>query len=887
MPRGADGAGGSGAPPPTEAPVAPRAARAAREGVHVAVAALRSGSGTAAGACNGLTELAAWLVDGEERRAAGAAGAVDALLAAMRAHCAVKNVQLCGCLALGLLFGDGNDLTGGEENLAAASRGGMLKQLLAVQARAARAPASPDLAAAALRAVHILTVPESELESACAAVASTMHLLAADSAVQRAGVAALGHWLASSQHAWSARNAAAHAGALARALTGALRHDALRREAASRIVDVLHWTHKRVCGDGAAAHAAFVAACMAADAPAVLACVLREQDARGATDALPATCRLLNCLCRVSDAPSHKALFVPTLPAVAAVVARHAAARKLLVENAVGALGSIIVQAPLPSALAAHAAGALPALLAALTAHPADATLQTVADTVVARILTAVNRDSGSGSGSAAAHSELVAVTRTAVLALRTHARVSTVAMSALMALSYATVGGGEACSAAFAAGAVQLSVAALTTHHRGDASVAAEACCTLYNLAMHTPTVCATARADGLLGGVVSTLNAHAAVSARGGDATHADACERTATNACLLMAVLARPEADNAAALVAAGAPTLVVRAMDARRGCARLQSSGCFALAMMCARGDVGSARAAGAVAAATRALASGAHPDAPQVHMHAADALATLVARRDAPRDDAAAVWGAEGDGARDTACALVAAWGAALAAGDASLASHFVHPLHRLCTEEVPSGFLAATMTAGVFGVSVRALAAYAVERPAHAVNDEVLKCILQILLACQGYRLADAAHRERTQRAAAAAGVGNALARISAGACARLPILALGALHVLLEAFPPLPAADAAAAASPAPVEVVGAGGGRAHAPNACAAPGCAAVEARERGAPAFKLCSACRAARYCSAACQHAHWKAGHKAACRAAAAAAAAAAREETEER
>ena len=32
---------------------------------------------------------------------------------------------------------------------------------------------------------------------------------------------------------------------------------------------------------------------------------------------------------------------------------------------------------------------------------------------------------------------------------------------------------------------------------------------------------------------------------------------------------------------------------------------------------------------------------------------------------------------------------------------------------------------------------------------------------------------------------------------------------------------------------------------------------------------PLIQICSACRAVRYCSAECQRAHWKKGHKRAC------------------
>jgi hypothetical protein len=58
---------------------------------------------------------------------------------------------------------------------------------------------------------------------------------------------------------------------------------------------------------------------------------------------------------------------------------------------------------------------------------------------------------------------------------------------------------------------------------------------------------------------------------------------------------------------------------------------------------------------------------------------------------------------------------------------------------------------------------------------------------------------------------------------------------------------------------------------------SSCA--GCGAVAAQQPAAgrrAAFKLCGSCRGARYCSAACQRAHWR-QHKGVCRAAAAAAA----------
>ena len=45
-----------------------------------------------------------------------------------------------------------------------------------------------------------------------------------------------------------------------------------------------------------------------------------------------------------------------------------------------------------------------------------------------------------------------------------------------------------------------------------------------------------------------------------------------------------------------------------------------------------------------------------------------------------------------------------------------------------------------------------------------------------------------------------------------------------------------------------------------------CELPSCGKLQQTKNE---FKLCSRCRQVRYCSAACQQAHWKAGHKAQC------------------
>ncbi len=58
-----------------------------------------------------------------------------------------------------------------------------------------------------------------------------------------------------------------------------------------------------------------------------------------------------------------------------------------------------------------------------------------------------------------------------------------------------------------------------------------------------------------------------------------------------------------------------------------------------------------------------------------------------------------------------------------------------------------------------------------------------------------------------------------------------------------------------------------------------CGGPGCANFAGPCEGALPLKQCGGCRAARYCGADCQRAHWREGHRAECRALAAAAVAA--------
>jgi hypothetical protein len=59
-----------------------------------------------------------------------------------------------------------------------------------------------------------------------------------------------------------------------------------------------------------------------------------------------------------------------------------------------------------------------------------------------------------------------------------------------------------------------------------------------------------------------------------------------------------------------------------------------------------------------------------------------------------------------------------------------------------------------------------------------------------------------------------------------------------------------------------------------------CSNPRCCCLNGPSEGEMKMQACAACRGARYCSAACQRAHWSAGHKEVCKAVQAAAQAAA-------
>jgi hypothetical protein len=271
----------------------------------------------------------------------------------------------------------------------------------------------------------------------------------------------------------------------------------------------------------------------------------------------------------------------------------------------------------------------------------------------------------------------------------------------------------------------------------------------------------------------------------------------------------------------------------------------------------------ARAAGAVGAAARALRT--HLTDANVQEAAADALTMLAVPAALRERDAAIVWAGAPHAVapHEVARALVAAW-----------STHANHPcvpkaaaraLAHLC-REAPRGFAAAATRAGVAAPAARSLRRHAHDAAGGA--NSMLEVTLLALAACIAGTGVGTPEREDAMQRAEAAGVRDALACVSAPVQTKLSAMGRAALAPLLEWFPPRgEATDGTGADSSSRAAHASSAPPPAH---SCASCGTTALP--------VKLCSSCRAARYCGAACQRAHWPA-HKAACRAAAAAASAA--------
>jgi hypothetical protein len=850
----------------------------------------------AAAALGGLEGLCIGVVgagEGDERstpaparRAALAAGAVEAALAALAAYPQDVDVQHAGSRALSELVGEsssGPDADG----VARATAGGAFAALLAAVALSVRG-AEPELACFALRALQYLqpaaegATAEGEEEEACVAVLAALTAHAAHDPARELACSALHNWLFFSRRAlWPQERAGAHAGALARAL-GVAAKRACDAQAAFVALDTLRLVHLRLAGSEQQpgtmreeVHAAFVAGCVAEGVPASLTAALREH-APASEDVARSTALLLARLCRMDDPPAHKARFENALPPLVAVLAAHPGC-ELVALDILRVLPRCVAHAPRASRRALEA-GVLPPALAALRDHGADEAMQAAGMLALRHLAAAVAAQPDAAQRAHGA--TMAAACAAAMRALPGSVVVTALALGAVTQMASES---GALCAAAVDAGVVPLAVAALTTHHRGHVTVTREACRCLNALASRAPSVRAAERRDGLLGAALVSLR------------TLADArAPEQAAHACALVASLAAHAVageaanENASLLAAAGIMPLLTQvpralcafvcpcsaltalllrhpsqALSAHPECVALQHMGCHALRCMCVRGHPGkdatrgAARAAGAVRAATRAMR--AHPANADVQDAAADALSALAAheKRGQQQEEERAVWGA--DGARDAARSLVAAW---CAHGDhAHVPTAAARALAQLCME-APRGFAAAATRAGVAAPAARALCLAATQE-----QQGVLDVMLIALGACIGGSGVGTAEYEDAMRRAHAAGVSDALACVSAPAQAQLSRMARTSLTHLLEWFSPRGEAAAAAATG-------GAASGSSHAvvapPHACDGCGTTALP--------VKLCSSCRGARYCGAACQRAHWR-EHKAACRAAAAAAAAA--------
>jgi hypothetical protein len=391
------------------------------------------------------------------------------------------------------------------------------------------------------------------------------------------------------------------------------------------------------------------------------------------------------------------------------------------------------------------------------------------------------------------------------------------------------------------------------------------EACRALSNMMSDQPTIRAAAGAAGVPAAAVAALR------------KHGNKWRSAAGQLCAVLANVCIQHKQNAEACGAAGAMPLLVAALQAHRTDACVARFSSFAFHTACDHSTANRARArdAGGVAAAVAALR--AHPADALVVYAAVCALGAMAEVAPAAHSAgcssaaaarAAAVWSAPGVSVRIVADAVTAAM---LAHADDAMsepmATACAATLYHIALERAP-GFVDAAVDAGALAALTRAMRRY----PASpGVADAVMRALHALL---SGASAGAGAGAERARAHAGAAGV--AAAVVAATAVFAADGAPLEARCVVLQDA----VTQLSAMFPPAAANVANAAGGVAAASDGgrlCA--GCGAPDEHERGQKPFKVCSSCRAARYCSPECQRAHWRA-HKAACRAAAAAAAAAA-------
>jgi hypothetical protein len=733
-----------------------------------------------------------------------------------------------------------------------------------------------------------------------ACVAAAMRTRASDAGVVRRGVTVLSNiicWRHARELTWWPRSEHTRVAAeFASALVGALVAHPSDLEMVGHALRALFFVHVRLCeaGDACARSAASAFAAAAVTAGARTEQVqLALRVAAVASEDLELRAAELRAWLRDADAdaagvaPERTQRQHVASKAVVRVVELSSRGAPPQLCEALVALTAAAPGAP-GAARACVLAGGVPAVLALLDTPPADDAMRCAS----LRALSALAVDP---SGRLHAAREQAGVTA-CMAALRNtpQRRSAAVAAAALDALARLTeCGCASNARAAHTQGVLTLAPPLLALHGEHDAGVAAGVCAALAHVVAldddgvrTSVAVCA-----GVLQASACTVLHLAQQRAGGGDADAA--CWRNASAAACALVRSVYTQSSGAASMAASlgrAGVMLVLRALRAHAAaCATSARCGCAALHALCG-GDSGGASSGSAdlVALAHRDGAADAVVAAMGQHAHDIRVQLAGVCALDALARSGAAAWVENGGGAAAAARAVVTAMHCPPVGEDDDdddadtdaqhLARRGAHALLLLLRFEALPGAeatAAAAVRAGGIEALIAALHTYGED--AACVAEPALRALHALM------REPDAeARRERAAGAGAASAVACAWRAFTVDGVARLEqrCAATRTAFRELTAWFPFENRSGAAVMPAVRGRRAGAAAGEAvgAAPPAakmvCAA-GCGA--AQQRGAPAFKLCAACRSARYCSVACQHAHWRV-HKAECRATAGAAAA---------
>jgi hypothetical protein len=813
-----------------------------------------------------LCQLAAHSAAGA--RAAREAGAVEVTAACLHAHVADAGVVHAACAALiSMHVTPGGDAEPRASERFAPALGAALATL--------RSAAVLQDTEAAKECFHLtkllLLINPSFSKQLCdgGVVRATVAVMGAHSAiaaVQALGVVIIQRSLRAQPHT---RADAAHDGALA-AVLGAIRAHA----AASR--DVL----RASCGTlvqlprAGASHAA---RCGAVEP---LCAALADPHWRSE----PGTCGVMATVLRLwcepeADAPGdgdeddgaaaadgrRRALASGAAPAlVGALTALRGDA--VSAQDIAGALGALTAQASDAERKACGAAGVIEAVVTTLTAHAGTGAhlmleqhcayaLANVCQTPPLRLR-------------AAQAGALPALVRALGAHSRDHPNRTTACLAALGNIVSAN---NDTKRAAASAGAVEAVVGALKAC-MSDVAVTRAACAPLLNLTKELPPHQRRAVAAGALPALVIALRAHAASDAELG------------ANAAMALANTVGGSHEHRVAAAAAGAIPALLAAMRAQPAQAALQEVCAIALGGVCV--DVPAHKAAAGAAGALTILVAAlvAHPSVPALQRHVPVSLGNIIA-------------GDPGLVAQAGAAGAVEAVVASLRKGGASSVGAAEDALfglgHLVGVPANAARAVAAGAFPGLVAAQRGAAASPAVAESAwdvaglmvgmstssgDAAQAAVAAGLLPALVACCGTQLADAHRHEGVHRAGSLllallcerGGAVAAAAAVRAGALTLWPAPQQQVLRA-----PALRALQAAAAAHDAAAACGDAACARCAELRACGSlcglPGCGAkARAGDNDAAAKKLlrCASCRAFAYCGAAHQRDDW-ARHKGEC------------------